>query len=45
MPYKVIGSDLYHKKDGKWSIRQHCKSHANAVSIMGYLYGLEKKGR
>uniref|UniRef100_A0A6M3KNZ5 Uncharacterized protein n=1 Tax=viral metagenome TaxID=1070528 RepID=A0A6M3KNZ5_9ZZZZ len=41
MPYKCQGSDLYHKKDGKWSIKQHCSSHEKCVKAMGLLYGLE----
>jgi len=37
MPYKVRGSDLLHKKGGKWSVKQHCKSHENAVKAMQLL--------
>lgn len=42
MPYKVDGSDVLHKKDGGWSIKQHCKSHAAAVKAMRLLYAIEK---
>ena len=42
MPYKIKGSVIYHKKGGKWSIKQRCKSHANAVKALGLLQGLEK---
>lgn len=41
MPYKVIGRKVYHLKDGKWSVKQTAKSHANAVAAMRFLYGLE----
>jgi len=41
MPYKCIGSDLYHQKGGKWSIKQHCSSPENCKKAMGLLYGLE----
>jgi hypothetical protein len=42
MPYKVVGNKVMHKKSGKWSIKQTCKNHANAVKAMGLLEGLEK---
>ena len=41
MPYKVVGSDVYHKKDGKWSVKQHCKTPASAHSAMRLLNGVE----
>ena len=41
MPYKVVGSDLYHEKGGKWSVKQHCSSPANAKAAMRLLEGLE----
>ncbi len=41
MPYKCIGSDLYHKKGDKWSIKQHCTSVKNCHKAMGLLEGLE----
>ena len=31
-----------HKKGGKWSVKQTCKSHANAVRALGLLEGLEE---
>jgi len=37
MPYKVAGSNLWHKKGGKWTIKQHCSSHENAVKAMQLL--------
>jgi hypothetical protein len=42
MPYKCIGLDLYHKKGGKWSIKQHCKSPENCQAAKGLLYALEE---
>ena len=41
MPYKVQGSDVLHEKGGKWSIKQHCRSHAAALRAMRLLYGVE----
>lgn len=41
MPYKVVGSNLMHKKNGKWSVKQHCKSHENAVKAMQLLQAKE----
>jgi len=41
MPYKVIGSNLMHLKGGKWSVKQHCSNHKNAIGAMGLLQGLE----
>jgi hypothetical protein len=41
MPYKVVGQNLMHEKDGKWSVKQHCTSHENAVKAMQLLQGLE----
>jgi len=41
MPYKVIGKSVYHKKGGKWTVKQKCKSPAAAKRAMGLLYGLE----
>ena len=41
MPYKCIGSDLYHQKNGVWSVKQHCSSVDNCHKAMGLLYGLE----
>jgi hypothetical protein len=41
MPYKVKGSAVYHLKNGKWSKKQQCSSHANAVKAMSLLEGVE----
>ncbi len=41
MPYKVEGSDVLHEKGGKWTVKQHCKSHAAALRAMHLLYGIE----
>ena len=41
MPYKVVGSDVYHKKGGKWSKKQHCKSPAAARAAIRLLQGVE----
>ena len=37
MPYKIVGKKLMHKKGGKWSVKQNCSSHANAVKALGLL--------
>lgn len=42
MPYKRIGRRIYHKKGGKWTLKQECKNAANAKAAMGLLYGLEE---
>ena len=48
MPYRCDGSNLMHKKGGKWSVKQHTKSHENCIKAMQLLQGLEhgtiKKG-
>ena len=41
MPYKLKGKVIYHKKGGKWSIKQRCKSVAAAKRALGLLHGLE----
>ena len=38
MPYKVVGDKVYHKKGGKWSVKQQCSSHKNAVKAVGLLH-------
>jgi hypothetical protein len=38
MPFKVIGNKVMHYKNGKWSIKQRCSSHANAVKAVGLLH-------
>jgi len=37
MPYMVKGSAVYHKKGSKWTKKQQCKSHENAVKAMQLL--------
>jgi len=41
MPYKIIGNKVMHKKGGKWTVKQTCKSHANAVKAVRLLQGIE----
>jgi len=42
MPYKIVnGNEVWHKKDGKWSLKQKCSNHENAVKAMRLLYGIE----
>lgn len=44
MPYRIAsdGVTIEHKKGGKWSKKQTCKNHKNAVKALGLLEGLEK---
>lgn len=41
MPYKIDGNKVLHYKDGKWTVKQNCKSHAAAVSALKLLQGVE----
>jgi hypothetical protein len=41
MPYKRVGKTIYHKKDGKWSVKQTCGSIAAAKKAMNLLHGVE----
>jgi hypothetical protein len=41
MPYKIVGNKVMHQKDGKWSTKQTCQSHANAVKAVRLLRGVE----
>jgi len=41
MPYKRVKNVIYHKKDGKWSIKQRCKSVDSAKKALRLLYGVE----
>ena len=41
MPYKVEGKNVLHEKGGKWSIKQKCSSHENALKAMRLLQGIE----
>ena len=45
MPYKVVGKNLLHKINNRWSIKQKCKSHDAAVRIMGYLNSITHGGK
>jgi len=39
MPYRVVGNRVMHKKGGKWSVKQTCSSHKNAVKAVALLHG------
>lgn len=41
MPYKRVGSVIYHKKSGKWKVKQRCDSVAKAKRALRLLYGIE----
>lgn len=41
MPYKRVGSVVYHKKGGKWSVKQKCKSPAAAKAAIRLLQGVK----
>lgn len=41
MPYKVIGTKVYHKKAGKWSLKQTARSKDKAFATIRLLQGLE----
>ena len=41
MPYKSIGRNVYHKKGGKWRLKQVASSPAKAKSTVRLLYGIE----
>jgi len=43
MPYKRKGKIVYHKKYGKWKIKQRAKSIKNAKIIIRILKTLERK--
>jgi hypothetical protein len=38
MPYKRVGSVIYHKKGGTWKIKQRCKSPENAKRALRLLH-------
>jgi len=42
VPYKIEGNVVYHKKGGKWSVKQRCSSSANAKKALKLLYGVER---
>jgi hypothetical protein len=42
MPYRIVnGTDIQHKVGGKWVLKQHCSSPANAKKAMRLLYAIE----
>jgi len=41
MPYKRVGKTVYHKKGGKWLVKQVCKSVATAKKAIGLLQAIE----
>lgn len=47
MPYRVKGPDVYHKKNGKWVLKQHCTSNVNAIKAVRLLHmkGFGAKGK
>jgi hypothetical protein len=45
MPYMRKGKTIYHKKGGKWKVKQVCKSVAAAKRAMRLLHGVEEGWR
>jgi len=41
MPYKRIGKTIYHKKDGKWKVKQVAGSVEKAKRALRLLQGVE----
>ena len=41
MPYKRDGNIVYHKKNGRWLIKEKCKSVENAKRAIRFLNGIE----
>lgn len=41
MPYKIIGKKVYHKKGGKWKVKQTASSTAKARATVRLLRGIE----
>ena len=41
MPYRRVGRKVYHKKGGKWKVKQTCKSEAAAKSAIRLLHGVK----
>ena len=41
MPYKSVGNKVYHKKGGKWKVKQTCGSAAKAKSAVNLLRGVK----
>ena len=47
MPYKIQGNKVLHKKGGKWSVKQTCRSNAAAKAAVRLLHmkGYGSKGK
>lgn len=41
MPYKRIGRKVYHKKNGRWSLKQTARTIKNAQATIRLLRGIE----
>lgn len=41
MPYKISGKDVFHKVGTSWKLKEHTRSHKNAIKAVRFLYGLE----
>lgn len=41
MPYRRDGSNVLHKKGGKWTVKQHCSSPAKAAAAIRLLQAKE----
>ena len=41
MPYRRVGNKVYHKKGGKWKVKQTCSSPGAAKSAIRLLQGVE----
>jgi len=41
MPYKIVGQNVYHRKGGKWKIKQRCKSPEAAKRALRLLNAVE----
>lgn len=45
MPYKRRGTDVLHKVDDHWTVKQHCSSVRNAEIVISNLEKLDKNPR
>jgi len=47
MPYRVVGKKVMHEVGGKWSVKQTCTSHENALAAVRLLHakGYGSKGK
>lgn len=41
MPYKIVGTKVMHKKNGKWSVKQVATSVKKAEATVRLLQGVE----